>query len=94
MQISFAASPVLGFTFIRPGFRPGPPKVDFKSIRRRRPEPQSSGVQSCSCGPTRETEGRNDIPGFGLTQFDFSLAKSFPCRNGMHLQFVPNAFTA
>jgi hypothetical protein len=38
------------------------------------------------------TEGRNDIPGFGLTQVDLSLARTFAITERLHLQFRTDAF--
>jgi hypothetical protein len=38
------------------------------------------------------TEGRNDIPGFGLVQADISLAREFFLAEHLHLQFRTDAF--
>jgi hypothetical protein len=38
------------------------------------------------------TEGRNDIPGFGLTQVDLTLMRSFPITERVALQFRTDAF--
>jgi hypothetical protein len=38
------------------------------------------------------TEGRNDIPGFGLTQVDLSLARSFPIGERFKFQFRADTF--
>jgi hypothetical protein len=38
------------------------------------------------------TEGRNDIPGFGLTQIDFSIGRKFPISERIQLQFRADAF--
>jgi hypothetical protein len=38
------------------------------------------------------TEGRNDIPGFGLTQVDLSISRNFPITERIHLQFRADAF--
>ncbi len=38
------------------------------------------------------TEGRNDIPGFGLTEVDLSIARRFPIGDRFHLQFRADAF--
>jgi len=42
--------------------------------------------------PRQGTEGRNDIPGFGLTQVDFSMARKFPITERLNLQFRADAF--
>ena len=38
------------------------------------------------------TEGRNDIPGFGLTEVDMSLGRKFPLTERINLQFRADAF--
>jgi len=38
------------------------------------------------------TEGRNDIPGFGLTQVDLSLGRLFPIRERFRFQFRADVF--
>lgn len=38
------------------------------------------------------TEGRNDIPGFGLTQVDLSVVRKFPITESLNLQFRVDAF--
>lgn len=38
------------------------------------------------------TEGRNDISGFGLTQADLSLGRTFPIVESWHLKFQADAF--
>jgi len=38
------------------------------------------------------TEGRNDIPGFGLTQVDLSIGRKFPITERLSLQFRADAF--
>jgi hypothetical protein len=40
------------------------------------------------------TEGRNDIQGFGLTQADLSLGRTFPIVENWHLKFQVDAFNA
>jgi hypothetical protein len=42
--------------------------------------------------PRQGTEGRNDIPGFGLTQVDFSVGRKFPISERVNLQFRADAF--
>lgn len=41
---------------------------------------------------TQGSEGRNDIRGFGLTQVDVSLGKTFPVTDRLKLQFRTDAF--
>lgn len=38
------------------------------------------------------TEGRNDIPGFGMTQVDLSISRKFPLWERLNLQFRADAF--
>ena len=38
------------------------------------------------------TEGRNDIPGFGLTQADLSIVRKFPIAERLNLEFRADAF--
>jgi hypothetical protein len=38
------------------------------------------------------TEGRNDIPGFGLTEVDLSIHRKFPIAERLNLQFRADAF--
>ena len=38
------------------------------------------------------TEGRNDIPGFGMTQLDFALSRKFPIREKAAVNFRADAF--
>ena len=42
--------------------------------------------------PRQGTEGRNDIPGFGLTQVDMSIGRKFPLRERVNLEFRADAF--
>ena len=43
--------------------------------------------------PIRQgTEGRNDIPGFGLTQVDLSIGRKFQFTERLNLQFRSDAF--
>ncbi len=43
--------------------------------------------------PIRQgTEGRNDIPGFGLTQVDLSVGRRFSITERLNLQFRTDAF--
>lgn len=42
--------------------------------------------------PRQGTEGRNDIPGLGLTQVDLSVARTFPITERLKVQFRADAF--
>ena len=87
----FVVSPVLGFTYIRPDLVSGQAKWI--------PNADAGGGQTLNPAAfvqppagQQGNEGRNDIPGFGLTQFDFSLAKKFALSERLHLQFRADAF--
>jgi Carboxypeptidase regulatory-like domain/TonB dependent receptor/TonB-dependent Receptor Plug Domain len=87
----FVISPVLGFTYIRPDLVPG--QSEWVS------NPKVGGGQSLNPSAFTQppagqqgTEGRNDISGFGLTQFDSSFAKKFTLTERLHLQFRADAF--
>lgn len=87
----FVASPALGFAFIRPNLVPGQPiwianptvaaGKSLDPVAFTRP---AAGQQG--------TEGRNDIPGFGLTQFDLSIARKIPITERLNLQIRADAF--
>jgi hypothetical protein len=87
----FVVSPVLGFAYIRPDLAAGQPKWISN--------PHVAGGQSLNPAAFLQPpaglqggEGRNDIPGFGLTQFDLSLAKRFALGERFRLQFRADAF--
>ncbi len=50
------------------------------------------GAFSIQSTPRQGTEGRNDIPGFGLAQVDLSLKRKFPITERVNLQFRADAF--
>ena len=88
---SFVVSPVLGYTFIRPDLVAGQPLWVANSA--------AAGGRSLNplafAQPPAEQqgrEGRNDIPGFGLTQFDFSVARKIPITERVNVQFRTDAF--
>ena len=87
----FVVSPVLGFTYIRPDLVPGQPLWLLTSSA---PGGRMLNPAAFVQGPTGQqgNEGRNDIAGFGLTQFDLSLAKKFSLSERLHLQFRADAF--
>jgi hypothetical protein len=87
----FVVSPVLGYAYIRPDLVAGQPKWISN--------PNVAGGQSLNPAAFTQppagqqgNEGRNDIPGFGLTQLDLSLAKKFALGERLHLQFRVDAF--
>jgi hypothetical protein len=96
------ASPVGGGTQVRPDRVPGQPvwinspnapggkmlNVTF--------DPTTGaiigGAFAIPSAPRQGTEGRNDIPGFGLTEVDLSLGRKFAFTERLHLQFRADAF--
>ncbi len=87
----FVLSPVLGFAYIRPNLVPGESQWISNRLF---PGGQSLNPAAFATPPDGQqgTEGRNDISGFGLTQFDFSLAKQFSLTERVHLKFRADAF--
>jgi hypothetical protein len=64
-------------------------------------DPTAGGGKSLNAGafvvpsnPRQGTEGRDDIPGFGLTQVDLSTARKFQFTDRVALQFRADAFNA
>jgi len=92
----FNASVYLGYSvladqYTRPDLVPGQPLWA--------PSPANAGgkilnVNAFSIPTTARqgTEGRNDIPGFGLTQADLSIGRKFPLTDRLSLQFRADAF--
>ncbi len=87
----FVVSPVLGYTFIRPDLVPGQP---LWLSNPEAPGGKSLNPLAFTNPPAGQqgTEGRNDIPGFGLTQFDFSVARKVTLHERWNLQFRADAF--
>jgi hypothetical protein len=52
----------------------------------------NSAAFSIPSPPRQGTEGRNDIPGFGLTQVDLSIGRKFVLTERVNLQFRADAF--
>ncbi len=52
----------------------------------------TGGAFSVPTTPRQGTEGRNDIPGFGLTQVDLSIGRKFRFTERFNLQFRADAF--
>jgi hypothetical protein len=87
----FVVSPVVGFTYVRPNLVAGqaiwisnPTVAAGQSLNPAAFAKPLAGQQG--------NESRNDIPGFGLTQFDLSLAKKFALSERLNLQFRADAF--
>jgi hypothetical protein len=89
--LSFDFPPLSGIFFTRPDVVPGQPfwvsntaAAGGKSLN------PNAFVKPST---TRQgTEARNDIPGFGLTQVDLSIARKFPITDRLGLQFRADAF--
>lgn len=52
----------------------------------------NSAAFSVPTSPRQGTEGRNDIPGFGLTQADLSVGRKFAVTDRVKIQFRADAF--
>jgi hypothetical protein len=83
----------LALQFTRPDLVPGQPQWLSNSEA---PGGQELNLSAFSVpGTARQgTEGRNDIPGFGLTQIDLSLARGFALAEHWNLEFRADAFNA
>lgn len=88
--VVFAPS-VLGVSLSRPDLVPGQPLWISNSTA---PGGKLLNGNAFSVPSTvrQGTEGRNDIPGFGLTQVDFSVDRKFPITERIALQFRADAF--
>ena len=80
-----------GFALSRPDLVPGQP---LWIGARTAPGGKSLNPGAFSIPPTprQGTEGRNDIPGFGLTEVDLSVSRKFPIGDRLNLQFRADAF--
>lgn len=80
-----------GFVDTRPDLVPGQP---FWIANPNVPGGQSLNPNAFSLppAPRQGTEGRNDIPGFGLTEMDLSLGRKFSLTERLRLQFRADAF--
>jgi hypothetical protein len=87
----FTVSPVLGFTYIRPDLVSGQAKW-ISNLNAGGGQSLNPAAFLTPPAGQQGTEGRNDIPGFGLTQFDSSLAKKFSLSERLRLQFRADAF--
>jgi hypothetical protein len=88
----------VGGAFVRPDQVPGQPLYLYGSQCIAVLGPPCAGGKGLNPAafafPTslQGTEGRNDIPGFGLTQVDFSLGRKFAITDRVNLQFRTDAF--
>jgi len=80
-----------GYASSRPDLVPGQPLWI--------PNPTAAGGKSLNPSafsipstPRQGNEGRNDIPGFGLTQLDLSIGRTFPITERLKLEFRADAF--
>ncbi|MHB8527254.1 MAG: TonB-dependent receptor [Candidatus Acidiferrales bacterium] len=89
--ILFGSPDAGGFARSRPDLVPGQPLWIPSSAA---PGGRMLNAMAFSIPSTARqgTEGRNDIPGFGLTQIDFSLGRKFPISEKLGLQFRADAF--
>ncbi len=88
---TFVQSPVLGYTYVRPDLVPGQP---LWVANPGAPGGKILNLAAFSKAPAGQqgNESRNDIPGFGLTQFDLSMARKISLTERFHLQFRADAF--
>lgn len=85
------ASPGGALAESRPDFVPGDP-IWISSRTAPGGRTLNPAAFSVPSTPRQGTEGRNDIPGFGLTQVDLSLGRKFPLTERIGLQFRADAF--
>jgi hypothetical protein len=80
-----------GYAFSHPDLVPGQPLWVTNPTA---PGGQSLNPNAFAIPSTvrQGTEGRDDIPGFGLTQIDLSIARNFPIAERLKLQFRADAF--
>jgi Carboxypeptidase regulatory-like domain/TonB dependent receptor len=64
---------------------PGGKMLDYNPVT-------MTGAFQVPSTPRQGTEGRNDIPGFGMTQADLSVSRKFPLWERLNLQFRADAF--
>lgn len=89
--VLFAPSVLGPGALIRPDLVPGQP-VWIGAAAAPGGKILNANAFSIPSTPRQGTEGRNDIPGFGLTQMDFSIARKFPFTERLNLQFRADAF--
>ena len=81
----------IGSVFPRPNLVPGQP---FWLASPEAPGGKILNAAAFSAPPQGQqgNEGRNDVPGFGLTQVDLSVGRTFPMAERLRLQFRADAF--
>jgi hypothetical protein len=91
--VVFASPDPGGYASSRPDLVPGQPLwiPNATAPGGRSLNPSAFSVPSI---PRQGTEGRNDIPGFGLTQADFSIGRKFAMSEPVNLEFRVDAFNA
>jgi hypothetical protein len=90
-MLVFNNSSLTGFVFTRPDIVPGQPIWIPSPIA-----PGGKGINATAFvpppTPRQGIEPRNDLNGFGLTQVDLSIARTFPVHENLNLQFRADAF--
>ena len=84
-------SPLTGFAFTRPDVVPGQ-SVWIDSPAAPGGKEINSNAFVVPQSPRQGTEPRNSIRGFGLTQVDLSIGRTFPLHENLQLQFRADAF--
>jgi hypothetical protein len=84
-------SPLTGFAFTRPDIVPGQ-SVWIDSPTAPGGKEINSNAFVTPQSPRQGTEPRNSIKGFGLSQVDLSIARTFPLHESLKLQFRADAF--
>jgi hypothetical protein len=84
-------SPLTGFAFTRPDIIPGQ-SVWIDSPTAPGGKEINSNAFVAPQSPRQGTEPRNNIKGFGLTQVDLSIARTFFLHESLNLQFRADAF--
>lgn len=87
----FVESPAQGYAYIRPDIVPGQPFWIRDPLAPGGKILNSVAFGVPPVGP-QGTEGRNDIPGFSLTQVDFSIRRKFSLTDRLDLQLRCDAF--
>lgn len=92
-QLLSLAAATGGYAYSRPDRIPGQP-VWIRNSGAGGGKSLNSGAFAAPATVRQGTEGRNDIAGFGLTQMDLSLARTFALIEGWHLKFQADAFNS